>query len=259
LNGLKFKISSLIHCAGDKIICALIRCCVFKIAIEADQWNIAQVVLIETQNDNIFEGNEDINVTISSTSDDTHYNISKNIIVQLEEDDPEPVPPPVNCPKSPNKINRIEWCWSSGGGTNLFRYQFDDDDLTIGAELTGSFCQEDLYSLPDGLHTFYIQEYNEFTKQWSESSVCDIEIDTGSPCSKLESPVAVTAQSKQFTITYKASDCYDETSCWYNTSGSGLSEIQLWVASPENPAFHLYAVDQSEQLEQCSIDQLQMI
>jgi hypothetical protein len=221
-----------------------------ELSFLSDQWNTHQHVYISRQNDDIFKGNDYIDISLNSTSNDNHYNqLTKNIIIQIEDDDPLPVPPPVICPKAPMNNNRINWCWNSGGGTNLFRFKIDNSDLTIDANMSGSFCHEYLFSLSDGLHTFYIQEYNEFIKKWSESSVCHIEIDTGLPCSKPESPVAVTAQNKQFTITYDAADRYIDSSCWNNRSGSGLSEVQLWVAAPNEQSFQLHDTDKNDNID----------
>jgi hypothetical protein len=221
-----------------------------ELSFLSDQWNTHQHVYISRQNDDIFKGNDYIDISLNSTSNDNHYNqLTKNIIIQIEDDDPLPVPPPVICPKAPMNNNRINWCWNSGGGTNLFRFKIDNSDLTIDANMSGSVCHEYLFSLSDGLHTFYIQEYNEFIGKWSESSVCHIEIDTGLPCSKPESPVAVTAQSKQFTITYDSADRYNDSSCWNNRSGSGLSEVQLWVAAPNEQSFQLHDTDKNDNID----------
>jgi transposase-like protein len=217
-----------------------------EISYMPDQWHSKQVIFISTQDDDIFKGNDSINVSISSKSNDNNYHaLTKNILVKVQDDDPLPVPPSVSCPKSPNNSNRIKWCWNSGGGTNLFRFKIDNSDLDFGAETSGSYCYQDLYPLSDGLHTFYIQEFNEFINKWSESSVCHIEIDTGLPCSKPVSPEAVTAQSRQITITYDAADRYNDTSCWNDSLGSGLSEVQLWVAPPNEQIYQLHGTDRA--------------
>jgi DNA-binding beta-propeller fold protein YncE len=166
-----------------------------------------------------------------------------------QKDAPLPDPPPINCPKSPNNSNRIKWCWNSGNGTNLFRYKIDDSDLDYGAEISENVCYQNLYGLPDGLHTFYLQEYNESIDKWSESSVCHTEIDTAAPCSIPESPQAINAQSKHFTITYNAQDRYNDSSCWNDPSGSGLSQVELWVAAPGEQKYQLYDVDKDHTID----------
>jgi alpha-tubulin suppressor-like RCC1 family protein len=214
-----------------------------------DHWNVNQRVDISVQNDHIFKGNFVHDISLIASSDGQYNGMSEIISIEIQDDDPLPEPPSISCPESPTNNNQVKWCWESGGGTEYFRYSFDVKDLTIDAKETGSFCYQDFYGLPEGLYTFYVQEFNEYINQWSDPSTCHIEIDTGLPCSILESPKAVTAQSKHFTITYDAADRYKDESCWIGTSGSGLSEIQLWVAAPEETTFQLYAIDQEYSID----------
>jgi len=215
-----------------------------KLTFVPDQWHVAQNVLVSIQNDDIYKGSMDVIVSLTISSDDPYNGMSERVTFSVQDDDPLPIPPVLQCPNAP--VKEIELCWNSGGGTDLFRFKIDDSNLEIGADMSGSFCYQDIYGLPDGLHTFYIQEHNDYTNRWSDTSQCDIEIDTGSPCTIPVSPLAVTAQGNHFTISYAAADRYNDTSCWNGTSGSGLQKIDLWVAAPGDQTYQRHATDTNE-------------
>jgi Leucine-rich repeat (LRR) protein len=220
-----------------------------KLTFEPEQWNVAQNVIVSVQNDDIYKGSMEATVSLTISSDDPYNGLAERVKFSLQDDDPLPIPPVLLCPDSPNNSKDIEWCWNSGGGTNLFRFKIDDSNLDIGAEMSGSFCHQPVHELPDGLHTFYIQEKNEFTNRWSDTSFCHIEIDTGPPCTISESPLAVSAQGNHFTISYAAADRYKDSSCWNETSGSGLQKIELWVAAPGDQTYHLHNTDTGESID----------
>jgi hypothetical protein len=220
-----------------------------KLTFEPEQWNVAQNVIVSVQNDDIYKGSMEATISLTISSDDPYNGLAERVKFSLQDDDPLPIPPVLLCPDSPNNSKDIEWCWNSGGGTNLFRFKIDDSNLDIGAEMSGSFCHQPVHELPDGLHTFYIQEKNEFTNRWSDTSFCHIEIDTGPPCTISESPLAVSAQGNHFTISYAAADRYNDSSCWNETSGSGLQKIELWVAAPGDQTYHLHNTDTGESID----------
>jgi hypothetical protein len=123
------------------------------------------------------------------------------------------------------------WTWTSGeaGGTGLFRYKMDDDDLDNGATETAKTSFSPASVLSQGSHTLYVQEKNS-ADIWSESGSFTIEVDSGKPCSQAASPQAVNPAQNPFIITYTADDVYEGEVCGEAaSSGSGLEKAELYV------------------------------
>jgi Leucine-rich repeat (LRR) protein len=216
------------------------------ITFSSDQWNIAQNVLISYPDDTAYRGNIDITVFVTPQSDDSMYNDKvQSTHFQLQENDQSPLPPQITCPDIPYNHKEVQLCWESGGGTGLYQYLIDDR-LFLPKE---GRCYTDFSGLPDGFHTFSIQEKNEYTDVWSGSAECRFEIDTGSPCSIPESPQAVDILNSHFTITYRYNDGYEKESCWDSLKGSGVTAVELWVAAPGESVYTRFAADHDDQID----------
>jgi len=214
------------------------------IYIKSNQWDIPQTVIISGKNDNIYRGNFDIELILQTDSKDLSYaEENRKIFVQIMDDDPEAKPPEVFGPNTPYNDHSPKWTWTSGGGSKTYRYKLNDDDLDIDATETNNTWFQPTYGLTQGFHTLYVQEFNEYTNQWSDSDFLTIEIDTGLPCSSIVSISPINTVSKQLTIIYNYDDIYWGESCGNAISGSGIEKVELWVSEPETNQYEKMITD----------------
>jgi len=196
-------------------------------------------------NDDFSELNETVLIKLVNAN----INIgSKNLhTLSIIDDEPQPSPPQISGPNSPTNTKSPKLCWTSGGGSQTYRYKIDDHNLAYGADETASNCYQPSYGLVEGNHVFYVQEYNAHTKQWSDSSEYSIQIDTGRPCSEAQSPPGIDAQLMHFEITYTYADIYSGEICGnpLNT-GSGLSHVELWGMGPQDKEYTLITTDSGD-------------
>jgi Leucine-rich repeat (LRR) protein len=199
-------------------------------------------------NDHIYELKELVTIRLVDSSISIG---SKNVhTLYIIDDESPPSPPEITGPTSPTHTKSPEFCWASGGGSQTFRYKIDDPDLSLGAVETKSKCYELSYELAEGNHVFYIQEYNSPTNEWSATGMYSLEIDTGRPCSKAQSPPGIDAQHMQFEITYTYADIYSGEICGNpQNTGSGLKHIELWGMTPEDQAYTLLATDTDDLID----------
>jgi hypothetical protein len=193
-------------------------------------------------NDQIYELKELVTIKLVDSSISIG---SKNVhTLLIIDDESPPSPPEITGPTSPTHIKSPEWCWISGGGSQTFRYKIDDPDLSLGSVETKSKCYQHSSELAEGDHIFYLQEFNAPTNEWSTTGMYRLEIDTGRPCSKAQSPPGIDAQHMQFEITYTYADIYSGEICGNpQNTGSGLKHIELWGMTPENQAYTLLTKD----------------
>lgn len=200
-----------------------------------DEWYVHQPITIIAEDTPFYEGNSHHALGFDVNSPDDQYaNIFIPVIqTTVIDDEPPPKPPEVQCHNGPIKSYNPRWDWISGGGTNHYRYRLDNDYLEIGAIETNKTTFQSSSNLSQGEHTLYVQEYNDHSKQWSESGSCTVQIDTGHPCAAIESVSTIDPISKQLTITYTWDDIYQGENCGNMNSGSGVEKVELWVARPE--------------------------
>jgi hypothetical protein len=220
--------------------------------LKSEQWNVPQVFTIETIDDSVYKGDEDLEIEfkVSNTLDDDYKELSQKIWIHLKDDENPPLPPEISCPQSPTNKSSLEFSWDSGGGTNLFRTKFDNN--TMPDTDSNTFRTS---VLNDGFHQFVVREFNEFTNNWSDDAICDIEIDTGKPCTDAQAVLNLNADSMTIEITYTYADIYaDETCACENPfiSGSGVQKVELWVAEPSesgNKPYSRYQTDEGNQID----------
>jgi len=199
-------------------------------------------------NDHIYELKETITIRLVDSSISIG---SRNVhTLRIIDDEPPPSPPEITGPISPSHMKSPEWCWTSGGGTQTFRYKIDDPDLSLGAVETKSSCYQHSSELAEGNHVFYVQEYNAPTNQWSAAGKYNLEIDTGRPCSEAHSPPGIDAQQMNFEIFYTYADIYSGEICGNpQNTGSGLKHVELWGMTPEDQAYTLLATDAGDLID----------
>src|SRR4051812_14283410 len=85
-------------------------------------------------------------------------------------------------PRSPTNNTKPTWTWMSGGngGSGLFRYRLDANDLTknVSMGIQSSFTPDQ--PLSEGSHTLYVQERSA-TGDWSASGSAEVVIDVTPP------------------------------------------------------------------------------
>ena len=205
-------------------------------------------------------------ISLTLINDDI-YELIENIIIKLDsanisigsrnkhalkiiDDDPRPSPPKITGPRSPTNTKSPEWCWTSGGGSQNYRYKIDDNNLTAGAVETHSNCYKHHSELVEGNHVFYVQEYHAPTNEWSASGSYSIEIDTGRPCSESQSPSGVDAKHMHFEITYTVADIYSGEMCGNpQHTGSGVKYVELWGMGPEDASYTLMSTDTGDLID----------
>jgi hypothetical protein len=224
-----------------------------SLKLKSEQWNVPQVFTIETFNDTVYKGDEDLEIEfkVSNTLDDYYKDLSQKIWIHLQDDENPPLPPEISCPQSPSNKSSLDFSWDSGGGTNLFRTKFDNNTMPD----TDSNMFKTSSVLNDGFHQFVVREFNEFTNNWSDDAICDIEIDTGKPCTDAQAVLNLNADSMTVDITYTYADIYADETCTCENplfSGSGVQKVELWVAEPSdsgNKPYSRYQTDEGDQMD----------
>jgi alpha-tubulin suppressor-like RCC1 family protein len=212
----------------------------------SDNWNIPKRITMIAEDNDIYQGNILANLIFQVTSKDTEYDNTyiPNIQIQLIDNETPPKPPEVSIPNTPTNNYTPRWTWTSGGGSNTFRFKLDDDDLYIDAAKTNNTWFQPSSDLSQGYHTLYVQELIEpDTNHWTDSASSTIEIDTGLPCSSIVSISPIDAASKQLTITYQSDDIYWGEICGNTNSGSGIKKVELWVSEPETNQYEKMITD----------------
>jgi hypothetical protein len=219
------------------------------LTFESEQWNTLQQITIETKDDRVYNGTITIDIVFNlSSRDDDYKTISQTVSLDLHDNETPPTPPILSCPKYKSKNAFPEFTWDSGGGSNRFLYQLDNN---AWSETTSNSYKSQ--ALSEGPHVFSIKEYNEFTSNWSNIATCPMIIDTGKPCSKPVAVLNLNAESMSVDITYTHADTYSGETCENSlSSGSGVQKVALWVAEPSvsgNLAYSLYQTDEGELID----------
>jgi hypothetical protein len=219
-----------------------------KLLYHSEQWDTPQLIMIKTKDDTVYKGNQDIEIVFqakNSNMDDYYKTISQNIWIHLQDDENPPTPPELSCPQSPSNNAFPEFTWNSGGGSNRFLYQLDNNawfETTLNSYKSSA--------LSEGPHIFSIKEYNAFTSSWSNYATCPIVIDTGKPCSDAQSTLTIDAESMMIDITYTYADRYNGEICGDPLNhGSGVKQVELWVAKPGDKAYALVQTDQGDLID----------
>ena len=154
--------------------------------------------------------------------------------------------PPQIYSQTPINDKSPTWNWISGGdGNDIFRYKIDDNSFSIINKTEYTSPAE----LSEGFHTFYVQEQND-NGCWSESASITIEIDTGKPCSKVHSRKIVKTKEKSFSISYTYGDIYgDQDKCYSQSTGSGVTQIELWAKIPGNKNYEKIDTDINQNID----------
>jgi alpha-tubulin suppressor-like RCC1 family protein len=216
-----------------------------KLSFLPTEWNHQKSIQMLVEDDNYFQGILDTALIFKVSSSDAYYQDYPipNIDIQIVDNDPEPIPPEVSGPNNPLNDTSPKWIWVSGGGSNTFRYKVDDANLDRGATETTNTWFQPTSELTQGFHTLYVQEFNEYTNQWSDSGAFTIQIDTGLPCSSIASISSINTVRKQLTITYLYDDIYWGEICDKANSGSGIEKIELWVSEPNTNHYEKMLTD----------------